>query len=256
MTTSINTETSRTPLFEGKILRRSLIDSFRKLNPRELLKNPVMFVVAVSAVLSTIAVIRKSANGDGIGFALQVVIWLWFTVLFANFAEAMAEGRGKAQAESLRKIRTQTTARRLVGDALNGREERVRATELRRGTLEILDSPYRQLIDPIRESVEQELENNPEGYVNVIMGHLVMDTPWEQALHQNSAMIFQLALQSLDRVVVTIVPYQVHHLDHAHETGAPANISSHSVWLQSLTLKIDETCDKLRELRLKLTKPT
>jgi amino acid transporter len=81
------------------------------------------------------------------------------------------------------------------------------------GELTILESPYRQLIEPIRDEVVRELEANPEGYVNVIIGHLAMDTVWEQILHQNNAYIFSLALQNLDRVVVTTVPYQCHHDD-------------------------------------------
>jgi hypothetical protein len=81
------------------------------------------------------------------------------------------------------------------------------------GELTILESPYRQLIEPIRDEVVSELEANPEGYVNVIIGHLAMDTVWEQILHQNNAYIFSLALQNLDRVVVTTVPYQCHHDD-------------------------------------------
>jgi amino acid transporter len=81
------------------------------------------------------------------------------------------------------------------------------------GELTILESPYRQLIEPIRDEVMRELEANPEGYVNVIIGHLAMDTVWEQILHQNNAYIFSLALQNLDRVVVTTVPYQCHHDD-------------------------------------------
>jgi len=80
------------------------------------------------------------------------------------------------------------------------------------GELIILPSPYRQLTEPIRTFVDSELENLPDGYVNVILGHLAMDTPWEQALHQNSAIIFNIALQGLERVAVIAVPYQIHHL--------------------------------------------
>jgi amino acid transporter len=84
------------------------------------------------------------------------------------------------------------------------------------GELIIVQSPYRQLTEPIRDFVESELEKLPEGYVNVILGHLAMDTPWEQVLHQNSALIFSIALQGLERVAVTSVPYQIHHL---HRNG-------------------------------------
>src|SRR5262249_24496416 len=80
------------------------------------------------------------------------------------------------------------------------------------GELVIVESPYRQLAEPIRAFVQEELEKLPEGYINVILGHLAMDTFWEQTLHQNSALIFNLALQNLERVAVTTVPYQIHHL--------------------------------------------
>ncbi len=84
------------------------------------------------------------------------------------------------------------------------------------GELVIIPSPYRLLIDPIRECIQNELNKQPEGYINVVMGHLAMDSVWEQALHQNSALIFSLALQGLERVVVTTIPYQIHHLHHAN----------------------------------------
>ena len=88
------------PLFDPEILRRALKDSFVKLNPVTLLKNPVMFVVEVGAALTTLFLVRDIVTGaGGIGFELQIALWLWFTVLFANFAEAMAEARGKAQAD-------------------------------------------------------------------------------------------------------------------------------------------------------------
>src|ERR1700733_11338675 len=88
------------PLFDPEIVRRATKDSFVKLNPVTLLKNPVMFVVEVGAALTTLLLIRDIATGAGnIGFSVQISLWLWFTVLFANFAEAMAEARGKAQAD-------------------------------------------------------------------------------------------------------------------------------------------------------------
>ncbi len=87
------------------------------------------------------------------------------------------------------------------------------------GELVIVPSPFRQMAEPIREFVEAELEKNPKGYINVIMGHLAMDTFWEQALHQNSILIFNLALQGLKRVAVTNVPYQIHHLEYNGEDG-------------------------------------
>src|ERR1700729_4585109 len=92
------------PLFDPPIVRRAIIDSFVKLNPKTLAKNPVMFVVEVGALLTSVDLVRGIAShAAGFGFSLQITLWLWFTVLFANFAEAMAEGRGKAQAETLRK---------------------------------------------------------------------------------------------------------------------------------------------------------
>ncbi len=95
------------------------------------------------------------------------------------------------------------------------------AERIGEGELIIVPSPYRQLADPIRDLVEAELETHPEGYVNVVMGHLAMDTPWEQVLHQNNAIIFNIALQGLERVAVTSVPYQIHHLHQPNgENGA------------------------------------
>jgi K+-transporting ATPase ATPase B chain len=115
------------------IVRRAIVDSFSKLNPRSMMKNPVMFVVEVGSVLTTLQLIRGLvAPIPGVTntkFELQITLWLWFTVLFANFAEAMAEGRGKAQADNLRKSRTETTAKRLLA---NGKTEIVGATELRK----------------------------------------------------------------------------------------------------------------------------
>ncbi len=118
------------PLFDPPIVKRAIGDSFRKLNPSMMLKNPVMFVVEVGAVVTTALFARDLAVGAAIaGFTFQITLWLWFTVLFANFAEAMAEGRGKAQADTLRKTKTETTARREI----TGRTEIVPATTLRSG---------------------------------------------------------------------------------------------------------------------------
>ncbi|WP_331373153.1 potassium-transporting ATPase subunit KdpB [Sinorhizobium chiapasense] len=103
-------------IMDARILVPAMGDAFRKLNPRSLAKNPVIFVVAVVSALTTILLFRDLATGgDNIGFSFQIVLWLWFTVLFANFAEAVAEGRGKAQAESLRRTRTETQAKLLTG---------------------------------------------------------------------------------------------------------------------------------------------
>lgn len=113
-------------LFDWSIAGPAIGASFRKLDPRLMLKNPVMFVTLVGAVLTTAGIFTSPTDS---GFIAQLAVWLWFTVLFANFAEAVAEGRGKAQAESLRKARKETIARRLKG----GREEKVSAPQLQKG---------------------------------------------------------------------------------------------------------------------------
>src|SRR6185369_14916437 len=115
-------------LFDRAILRQAVVDAFTKLNPRTQLKNPVMFVTLIGALL-TFAQLFTSA--EPFGYVLQVALWLLFTVLFANFAEAVAEGRGKAQADTLKRARTQTFARRLR----DHREEKTAATDLRKGDL-------------------------------------------------------------------------------------------------------------------------
>jgi K+-transporting ATPase ATPase B chain len=104
----------RRALFDGPIVRRAVREALAKLAPRHMVRNPVMFVVLVGSVLTTLVLARDVLAGrNATGFTLQIAVWLWFTVLFANFAEAMAEGRGKAQADSLRAARTQTVARQL-----------------------------------------------------------------------------------------------------------------------------------------------
>jgi K+-transporting ATPase ATPase B chain len=114
-------------LWDTKIIRRALVDALVKLDPRTMMKNPVMFVVEVGSVVTTILLFRGS---ESFGFNLQITLWLWFTVLFANFAEAMAEGRGKAQADTLRKARSETEAKRLLP---NGSTETVASAKLRSG---------------------------------------------------------------------------------------------------------------------------
>jgi len=106
------------PLFDPPIVRRAIRDAFIKLDPRQVARNPVMFVVEVGSILTTALIIRDLArsNAGHLLFTVQVTLWLWFTVLFANFAEAMAEGRGKAQADTLRKAKTETMANRILGD--------------------------------------------------------------------------------------------------------------------------------------------
>lgn len=116
--------------FEKEILGQAVVESFKKLNPRVMLKNPVMFVTEVGAAITTAGLIFRP-EGETFGFALQIAVWLWFTVLFANFAEAVAEGRGKAQANALRKTRTQTIAHRLIQDGLVSQE--ISADHLKKG---------------------------------------------------------------------------------------------------------------------------
>jgi K+-transporting ATPase ATPase B chain len=125
------------PLLDPPIVKRAIGDSFVKLHPRLMMKNPVMFVVEVGAAMTTLEVFKVLATGGhGLGFTFQITLWLWFTVLFANFAEAMAEGRGKAQADTLRKTKTETMAKRLK----NGKKyETVAATELRRGDVVLVE---------------------------------------------------------------------------------------------------------------------
>ncbi len=126
-------------LFDPSIVRPAVWESFRKLSPREVIRNPVMFVVEVGALLTTIQFVRDigAAHPSApLWFTGLVSLWLWFTVLFANFAEAVAEGRGKAQAASLRKMRKEVEARKLV----DGREEKVAASTLRKGDTVVVEA--------------------------------------------------------------------------------------------------------------------
>jgi K+-transporting ATPase ATPase B chain len=119
------------PLFDPEIMRRAIQESFIKLNPVLVAKNPVMFVVEVGAALTTLFVVKDAFTGAGGAlFGIQIALWLWFTVVFANFAEAMAEARGKAQADALRKTKTDTMARKLLP---NDKFEMVPASKLRAG---------------------------------------------------------------------------------------------------------------------------
>src|SRR5579859_7326522 len=124
----------------SEILLGAVGESFRKLNPRTLMRNPVMFVVEIVSALTTIIMIRDIAIGNGgILFTAQLAFWLWFTVIFANFSEAVAEGRGKAQAENLRRTRTQTQAKRLR--RADVREfEKVAALDLKAGDLVLVEA--------------------------------------------------------------------------------------------------------------------
>jgi len=126
------------PLFDPEIVSRAVRASFGKLNPVTLMKNPVMLVVEVGAALTTVFLVRDVIIGaGGVGFSLQIALWLWFTVLFANFAEAMAEARGKAQADSLRKTKTGALARRLTS---GGKTEQVPGSALRAGDVVVCEA--------------------------------------------------------------------------------------------------------------------
>ncbi len=164
MTTEIQTQQPQQPevtkpssrkgdlsIFDGSIIRQAIIDSFVKLNPRVQLRNPVMFVVEVGSAVTTIEFVRLLFTQPGGGFTtsaltaerffvLSVAIWLWFTVLFANFAEAMAEGRGKAQADTLRKARTTTLAKRLASRSRTANVQEVAAPELRKGDYVLIEA--------------------------------------------------------------------------------------------------------------------
>jgi potassium-transporting ATPase ATP-binding subunit len=125
-------------LTDRKILKTAIIESFWKLDPRILYKNPVMFVVEVGAVITLVVLISNVIrHTGGYGFGLQITLWLWFTVVFANFAEAMAEGRGKAQAETLRKARAETDARKLLPD---GKTEILASSKLRSGDIVLVSA--------------------------------------------------------------------------------------------------------------------
>jgi K+-transporting ATPase ATPase B chain len=119
-------------LWEWRIVRRAILDSFLKLSPRRMMGNPVMLVVETGAVITTVLLFRAKTD---FGFNVQITLWLWFTVLFANFAEAMAEGRGKAQADSLRKARAETMAKRILPD---GCTETIPGSKLRAGDLVVV----------------------------------------------------------------------------------------------------------------------
>ncbi|HWW08742.1 MAG TPA: potassium-transporting ATPase subunit KdpB, partial [Candidatus Acidoferrales bacterium] len=122
---------------DREILLPALGDSFKKLDPRWQARNPVMFVVLIGAVMTTYAFVTGLANhNEDVGFVFQIALWLWFTVLFANFAEAVAEGRGKAQAATLRRTRSDTIARKIV----DGKEIAVPAQELRKGDIVVCEA--------------------------------------------------------------------------------------------------------------------
>src|ERR1044071_7444514 len=132
--------TSASTLTDPKILGPALVDAFRKLDPRVMVRNPVMFTVEVVATLTTVLFIRDLVTGGGgLGFSFQINLWLWFTVLFANFAEAVAEGRGKAPAATLRKAKTETVAKKLA-DASSTKWTELPATLLRKGDIVLVQT--------------------------------------------------------------------------------------------------------------------
>jgi K+-transporting ATPase ATPase B chain len=122
-------------VWEWKIVRRAVWDALLKLNPRKMMGNPVMFVVEIGSVITTALLFK---GGSAFKFNLQITLWLWFTVVFANFAEAMAEGRGKAQADTLRKARSETIAHRLIGD--DGGVEKIPSSKLTTGDLVLVSA--------------------------------------------------------------------------------------------------------------------
>src|SRR4029450_5417754 len=129
-------------LFDPPIVRRAIVDSFTKLDPRHQVKNPVMFVVEVGSVLTTLLFFQALVgHGEApTGFILAISLWLWFTVLFANFAEAMAEGRGKAQADTLRKARKDIQAKRLASPTRDAARGALVASELGKGEIVLVEA--------------------------------------------------------------------------------------------------------------------
>src|ERR1700682_6674688 len=124
-------------MLDPKILGPAITSAFVKLDPRQMVKNPVMFVVEVVAALTTVIFVRELlAGGESLAFTFQIILWLWFTVLFANFAEAVAEGRGKAQAESLKKTRTESQAKLLTGSTY----QLVSGTSLKVGDIVLVEA--------------------------------------------------------------------------------------------------------------------
>src|SRR5260370_19190988 len=146
--------TKARPLFDPPIVRRALIDSVLKLNPRRQVRNPVMFTVFVGSILTTGLGIHSLAGGgtESAGFIFGISAWLWFTVLFANFAEAMAEGRGKAQADSLRQTRREVAAKKLDEPHHGAKHCLVSASALRKNYVVLVEAG--ELIPTDGEAIE------------------------------------------------------------------------------------------------------
>src|SRR5258708_16813071 len=131
------------PLFDPPIVRRAIVDAFIKLNPRHQVKNPVMFTVEVVSLLTTVLWLQWVITGKGeenASFVFAISVWLWFTVVFANFAEAMAEGRGKAQADALRKTRRDVMAKKLTSPKYGAKFDSVSATQLHKGDVVLVET--------------------------------------------------------------------------------------------------------------------
>ena len=141
-TLKLQKRSSGTALLDPAIVLPAIASSFTKLDPRVMVKNPVMFVVEIVAALTTVIFIKNAITGGGdLAFTFQIILWLWFTVLFANFAEAVAEGRGKAQAETLKKTRTESQAKLLTGNDARDRSYRmVAGTSLKVGDIVLVEA--------------------------------------------------------------------------------------------------------------------
>src|ERR1700726_4922858 len=139
-----SSQRKRTPasaLFDAKIVVPAIGSAFVKLDPRQLMTNPVMFVLEIVTMVTTVILIRDLVTGGThIGFEFQIILWLWFTVLFANFAEAVAEGRGKAQADTLRRQRTQTRAKLITGSDDQKNYRLMASTELKVGNVVLVEA--------------------------------------------------------------------------------------------------------------------
>jgi K+-transporting ATPase ATPase B chain len=138
----MNTKGKRVSVFDRVILTRAIIDSFKKLNPTHQIKNPVMFVVLIGSILTS-GLYIQSLSGKGeapAGFILAVTIWLWFTLIFANFSEALAEGRGKAQADSLRRHRKDTVAKKLKVPRFGSAYISVSSKEIQKGDIVLAEA--------------------------------------------------------------------------------------------------------------------
>src|SRR5438105_5370516 len=140
-TSKLRKRTPSATLLDPAIVGPAIGQAFVKLDPRTLIRNPVMFVLEIVSALTTAVLVREIVTGQNIAFELQIVLWLWFTVLFANFAEAVAEGRGKAQADTLRRTRTETQAKLLSGPTTGHKSFRlVPGTSLKIGDVVLVEA--------------------------------------------------------------------------------------------------------------------